>query len=89
MSVTKEQAMTASAFHEDHEPGAKVYRWRRNGVTQVWKTRPAEFRVPVKYGIHSYGQLTQIEAHRYHTEDDCPDKKAEEPQQTNGTGVSA
>ena len=31
---------------------------RRNGMTQLWKTRPGEFRIPVKIGFRSYGQLT-------------------------------
>lgn len=72
MTITKQQAETASAFHEDHAPGGKVYRWRRNGKTQTWKTRPGDFRVPIKYGLYSYGQLTHLEAHRFHTEDECP-----------------
>jgi hypothetical protein len=74
--ITKEQAISAPAFHEDHEPGAKVYRWRRNGVTKVWKTRPDEFRVPVKYGIKSYHYITDLNAEGFHTEADCPDIKA-------------
>jgi hypothetical protein len=71
--ITKQQAMSASAFHENHEPGAKVFRWRRNGATQTWKTRPSEFRVPVKYGIRSYGNITEVNASDFHTEEDCPD----------------
>ena len=71
--VTKQQAMTAAAFHFNHEPGAKIYRWRRNGATQTWKTRPDEFRAPIKYGIRDYGQLTNLNAVDFHAEDDCPD----------------
>lgn len=79
--IDKEQAMMASVFHY----GActrtvgprggiteRVEQWRRNGSTQVWKTRPAEFRVPIKYGMRSYAQLTVSNAHLFHTEDDCP-----------------
>lgn len=73
MTVTYDQALTASVFHENHEPGVKIYRWRRNGRTQVWKTRPNDFRVPIKYGLRSYDQLTPVNAHLMHTEDDCPD----------------
>ena len=32
---------------------------RRNGKTQTWKTRPSEFRIPIKYGFKEYGQVTQ------------------------------
>ena len=71
--ITRQQALTARAFHEDHEQGGKVYRWRRNGATQTWKRQPERFRIPVKYGLRSYGQITEAEASRFHTEDDCPD----------------
>jgi hypothetical protein len=71
--ITKQQALTASEFHQNHEPGAKVYRWRRNGRTQTWKTRPDEFRVPVKYGLYGYGQITDSIADLYHVAEGCPD----------------
>lgn len=73
--ITKDQAISAPAFHEEHEPGGKVYRWRRNGVTKTWKTRPDEFRVPVKYGIRSYDYITNLNAGSFHTEANCPDDK--------------
>lgn len=31
---------------------------RRNGKTQTWKTRPSEFRIPIKAGIRTYGDIT-------------------------------
>lgn len=71
--ITKQQAMTAPVFHENHEPGSKVYHWRRNGQTKTWVTRPGEFRVPIKYGLRSYDYLTDTNADRFHTESDCPD----------------
>lgn len=73
--VTKQQAETTAAFHENHERGGKIYRWRRNGATQTWKTRPNEFRTPIKYGIRNYSQLTEVNADQFHAEDDCPDLK--------------
>lgn len=39
--------------------------WRRNGATQIWKTRPGEYRVPVKYGMRSYGQLIAADGAPY------------------------
>ncbi len=36
-------------------------RWikaRRNGKTQTWKTRPSEFRIPLKYGFRGYAEIT-------------------------------
>lgn len=32
---------------------------RRNGRTQTWKTRPGEFRIPVKIGFRGHGAITQ------------------------------
>lgn len=71
--ITKEQALTAQRFHA--REGQSCILWRRNGRTQTWVTRPAEFRVPVKHGLYRYGQLTELEAQHFHTEDDCPDKQ--------------
>lgn len=61
MSITKQEALTEDVFHEDHEPGAKrIVHWRRNGRTQTWVTRPNEFRIPVKFGLRSYSQITEV-----------------------------
>lgn len=32
--------------------------YRRNGKTQLWKTRPDDFRIPVKRGLYEYGEIT-------------------------------
>jgi len=39
--------------------------WRRNGATQTWKTRPDEYRVPVKYGLRAYGSLINADGAPY------------------------
>lgn len=31
---------------------------RRNGKTQVWKTRPGHFRIPIKFGFKGTGEIT-------------------------------
>jgi hypothetical protein len=31
---------------------------RRNGKTQTWKTRPNDYRIPVKCGLKSCGEIT-------------------------------
>lgn len=36
----------------------RYWKLRRNGATQRWKTRPAEYRIPVKAGLKSYGNVT-------------------------------
>lgn len=38
------------------------WKLRRNGKTKTWKTRPKEFRIPVKAGIWTYGALTETTA---------------------------
>lgn len=82
--VTKEQALSADVFHYGEcsrstgpRGGERVHveQWRRNGSTQTWKTRPDEFRVPIKYGMRSYSQLTDYNASEFHAEADCPLKR--------------
>lgn len=73
MAVTKEQALTHNRFH--YSPGCnenRTERWRRNGATKVWVTRPNEFRVPIKFGLRDYAYLTHDNAGQFHTEEDCP-----------------
>lgn len=74
--ITKQQAMTANEFHYGTctrviGPRGKVTEhtehWRRNGATQTWVTRPDDFRVPVKYGLRGYSQLTPADAESFHT----------------------
>lgn len=62
--ITKDQAMTANMFYdvsEKNRDGSPV-RWRRNGKTKTWKTRPDDFRIPVKHGLYDYGTITQDNA---------------------------
>ena len=48
--------------------------WRRNGSTQTWKREPQRYRIPVKYGLRGYGQLTDSDT-GWHIgrAEDCPD----------------
>jgi len=46
-------------------------RWRVNGVVQTWKTRPNEFKVPVKHGMYDYGYITQHNYFYYHLHGSC------------------
>ena len=36
----------------------RFWRVRRNGQTKIWKTRPGEYRIPVKAGLRSCGEVT-------------------------------
>ena len=79
--ITLEQAIYANEFHYDH-PAPKtgprggihyprVEIWRRNGKTKTWKTRPGEFRIPVKFGLYRYGYITQNDAKNFHVKEEC------------------
>ena len=78
--VTKEQAVSAQYFHYGEctvtvgpRGGREAHteEWRRNGQTQTWKTRPDEFRAPVKYGLYAYGNITDWNADEFHVADNC------------------
>lgn len=77
MAISKAQALIEREFHEDvpRRKDGSCYVWRRNGATQTWKTRPDEFRVPVKYGLYEYGQIREYDAERFHTAADCPSNR--------------
>ena len=82
--ITKTQALTTQEFHAEFpggcsqktgpEGGIKVIQevWRRNGKTQTWKTRPSEWRIPVKHGLYDYGNIRDYDADKFHTTEDCP-----------------
>lgn len=64
MAITFDEALHAAVFLDSDGK-----RWRRNGRTQTWKTRPGEFRIPVKHGLYAYGQIRETQAHLFTVED--------------------
>jgi hypothetical protein len=79
--LTKSQAVNDMEFHRGEctrTVGPRggvtenVTRYRRNGETKLWKTRPAEFRVPVKWGMRGYAYITELDVRDWHTPDECP-----------------
>ena len=79
--VTKEEAMAADSFHYGNcvrVTGTRggitetVERWRRNGRTKTWKRDASRFRVPIKFGLYHYGEITETNAHLFHTAENCP-----------------
>lgn len=62
--VTYSEALTAQMFHHVSALNADKtpLRVRRNGKTQTWKTRPGHFRIPVKYGLYGYTEITHENA---------------------------
>ncbi len=81
--ITKQQAMSLSHNEEIHHGecsrvvgprgGHKdnVQRVRPNGRCQTWKTRPKEFRLPIKYGLYGYGAITEVNAKFFHLASKC------------------
>lgn len=37
----------------------KWWRVRRNGVTKLWARSPGRFRIPIKAGLRTYGEITE------------------------------
>lgn len=82
--VTKDQAINArlgQIFHlgictVSYGPrqGKKesVTRIRVSGSCQTWKTRPNEFRLPVKFGLYESGSISHDNATEFHAESECP-----------------
>jgi len=63
--LTRENCETATQFY--HKTVARItaggkpvvrFSCRRNGKTKTWKTRPDEFKIPVKRGLYIYGYIT-------------------------------
>lgn len=73
--ITREQAISES-LSEIHfgtcTNKESVTKFRRNGRTITWKTRPEDFKVPIKNGLYKYGYLTRDNAAMFHLAKDCP-----------------
>jgi hypothetical protein len=72
--MTKEQAMACHYRQELHyiTASGREVRVRVNGKCKTWKTRPAEFRLPVKYGLYEAGAVDQTSCGRFHLAEECP-----------------
>jgi hypothetical protein len=40
-------------------------RCRRNGKTQTWKTRPLEFKIPVKHRLYDFFYITHLNCNEW------------------------
>lgn len=75
--ITKAQAVNSREFHHNTQTQGlpkrpECYRVRRNGNTRTWKTRPAEWRIPVVHGLRGYGQIRDYDAEKWHVAEECP-----------------
>lgn len=66
LAQAKQLGYRDELYHKDlkdsrgHSVRAKV-----NGKIQLWKTRPTEFRLPMKHGMYDTFQLTQDNADQW------------------------
>jgi hypothetical protein len=62
--VSIESVATATEFWHRTARDSRGYpvRCRKNGQLKLWKTRPTEFRLPVKYGLKECFYLTEFNA---------------------------
>lgn len=65
--ITKRQATNATYRQEFHHKTLKnadgtPVRCRVNGKCKTWKTRPEDFRLPVKHGLYQCFYITQHNA---------------------------
>lgn len=70
--VTKQNQEGVNMFYHatvlnksDKQPA----RARRTGKTQLWKTRPNDFKIPVKHGMYDSFYITHDNAHEWNI--DC------------------
>lgn len=62
--VTKQEAMFSKRFEHTTLKNADntPLRARANGRCQTWRTRPEEFKLPIKHGLRDTGYLTNVNA---------------------------
>lgn len=80
MAITKAEALASQHGDILHAPmrdracagprGPK--RWRVSGRCAIWVRRPADFRLPIKFGLYVSDAVTEGDAHLFHWEKDCP-----------------
>ena len=66
--ITKEQAVNLYhgqvLYHGiNRNADGTPERWRVNGKCKIWKTRPDEFRLPLKYGLKTCDYMDHTNSH--------------------------
>jgi len=67
MTVNLENSMTATRFEHTTIKNADKTpaRCKRNGKTHTWKTRPEEYKIPVKHGLRDCFYITPENANEW------------------------
>ena len=65
--ITKDQAMSNRYFKHVSlkDSRGNPVKCRAAGKCQIWKTRPADFKLPVKYGLKQWFYITPENAHEW------------------------
>jgi len=66
MAITLEQAKSLrygqTLYHaKNRNSDGTPQRWRVNGKPQTWVRTPSRVRVPLKYGLYSYSEITETD----------------------------
>lgn len=75
--ITREQALKLhyrDEIHNEELPCGGKYSntWRVNGLVQTWKRDVERFRVPIKFGLRGYGEITELNSDQFHLASECP-----------------
>lgn len=79
--MTRDEALRADVFHFGNctrttgpRGGVRTHteEYKRAGANKTWKTRPEDFRVPVKHGMRGYGEVVPANVAQFHTPAQCP-----------------
>jgi len=74
--ITKEQALTlkhgdviyTNLPTKDYKTGKclpKIAAWRVTSTVKTWKREPERYRLGLKHGLYTYGELTQENSHLF------------------------
>ena len=65
--ITRANAEVINNFQSANPIGKNGYtlKVRRTGKTQTWKTRPNEFKIPVKHGLYHSFYIDHNNAHNW------------------------
>lgn len=66
VSQAKKLRHGQTVYLKDHwDSSGEASRARVSGKVQLWKTRPSDFKVPVKRGLYDSGYITPANASRF------------------------
>lgn len=72
--IDKAVALTLQYRQEVHYPtsSGQCAKARVNGAVKTWKTRPDDFRLPLKVGFRGFAEIRQYNQDEFYLPADCP-----------------